>query len=203
MENSKLNKLIKISLLSVIGFLFMFLEFALPIFPSFLKIDIGDLPALIGTFAFGPVAGVTIELLKNILHALFYGKTMFVGELSNFLVGSVLVSVSGLVYSKNKTKVYALISLIAGTLAMSAAAAVLNYYVFLPLYETVLHFPINAIVELGAKINPKITDLNSFIVWAIVPFNVVKGIFISAITLVVYKSVSPVLHKEQAQTKTI
>lgn len=197
MENKKLNRLIKISLLSVIGFLLMFLEFALPIFPNFLKIDISDLPALIGTFAFGPAAGIGIELLKNILHGIFNGNTMFIGELANFLVGSVFVIVSGLIYKTNKTRIVAVISLALGTIVMSIAAGILNYYVFLPLYETVLHFPISAVVGMGTKINPRITNLNSFIIWSIMPFNVIKGILVSAITVVVYKSVSPVLHREQ------
>lgn len=204
MENKKLNRLIKISLLSVIAFLLMFLEFSLPIFPEFLKIDISDLPALIGTFAFGPAAGIGIELMKNILHGIFKGSsTMFVGELANFMVGSVLVLVSGIMYKARKTRMMACISLVAGTIAASIAAGIFNYYIFLPLYETVLHFPIKAIVGLGASINPKITDLNSFVVWSILPFNLIKYVLVSAITIVVYKSVSPVLHNEHAAAKAI
>lgn len=203
MENKNLNRLIKISLLSVIAFLLMFLEFSLPIFPEFLKIDISDLPALIGTFAFGPAAGIGVELMKNILHGIFAGKTMFVGELANFMVGSVLVLVSGIMYKVKKTRTMACLSLTAGTIAASVAAGIFNYYLFLPMYETVLHFPIKAIVGLGTSINPRITDLNSFVVWSILPFNLIKYVLVSAITVVVYKSVSPILHKEHAAANTI
>ncbi len=111
MKNNKLNRLVKISLLGVVGFLLMFIEFALPIFPSFLKIDISDLPALMGTFALGPGAGIAIEFLKNILHGIFNGKTAFIGEVANFAVGSVLVFTAGDIYSPQKTKKSAVISL--------------------------------------------------------------------------------------------
>ncbi|WML36624.1 ECF transporter S component [Clostridium sp. OS1-26] len=196
MKDQKLNRLVKISMLSVIAFILMFIEVATPFFPPFLKFDISDLPALIGAFALGPIAGVAIELLKNILHGIFVGGSAFVGELANFLVGAVMVYVSGYIYNKRKSRGTAVTSLIAGALAMTVAASVLNYYIFLPLYETVLHFPINAIVAMGNKVNSSIKDLNSFVIWAIAPFNLIKGMLVSVLTMLVYKSVSPILHKE-------
>ena len=197
MKDQRLNKLIKISLLGAIAFLLMFIEFGLPMFPSFLKVDISDLPALIGAFAFGPVAGVIVELLKNLLHLVFKNSTAGVGELANFLVGAILVFVSGLVYKRSKTKKNAVISLIIGSLAMTIGACILNYFVFLPLYETVLHFPIKAIVAMGTALNSNIKDLNTFIVWSIAPFNLLKAAIVSAITLLIYKRVSPILHKQR------
>lgn len=203
MKDQKLNRLVKISMLSVIAFILMFIEVATPFFPPFLKFDISDLPALIGAFALGPVAGVAIELLKNILHGIFVGGSAFVGELANFLVGAAMVYVSGYIYNKRKSRGIAVTSLIAGTLTMTVAASVLNYFVFLPLYETVLHFPINAIVEMGSKVNSSIKDLNSFVVWAIAPFNLIKGILVSVLTILVYKSVSPILHKEEQKERDL
>lgn len=203
MKDSKLNRLVKISLLGVIGFILMFVEVATPIFPSFLKFDISDLPALIGAFALGPGAGVVIELLKNILHGIFVGGTAFIGELANFLVGSVLVFIAGYMYNKNKTRKTALASLILGSLVMTIAASVLNYYIFLPLYEKVLNFPISAVVAMGTKINHNIKDLNTFVIWSIAPFNLVKGIILSVLTLVVYKSISPILHEEGVKERKL
>ncbi len=104
MKSSKLNKLVKISVLGTIGFLLMFIEIPIPIFPEFLKIDISDIPALVGGFALGPVAGILIEFMKNILHGIFKGSTVFVGEIANFLVGSVLVGISAYIYKRDKTK---------------------------------------------------------------------------------------------------
>lgn len=203
MKNEKLNKLVKVSLLGVIGFILMFIEIATPFFPTFLKFDISDLPALIGAFAFGPLAGISIEFLKNLLHGLFIGGTAFIGELANFAVGSVLVAVAGYIYGKSKNKKMAVGSLIMGTVAMSFTASILNYFIFLPLYETVLHFPINAIVSMGSKINPNIKDLNSLIVWCIMPFNLIKGSIVSGLTILMYKSVSPILHEEGSRKKEL
>ncbi|MCT8975832.1 ECF transporter S component [Clostridium sp. CX1] len=201
MRNGKLNRLVKISLLSVIGFLLMFIEVAVPIFPTFLKIDISDLPALIGAFALGPTAGVAIELLKNILHGIFKGSTAFVGEFANFAVGTALVFVAGYIYNKNKSKKTALIGLLTGSLVMAVVASLLNYFILLPLYEKVLNFPISAVVAMGHKLNSNITNLETFILWSIAPFNLIKGIILSALTMAVYKSVSPIIHEEGSRAR--
>ena len=201
MRDEKLLKLIKISLLSVMAFLLMYIEIPLPIFPDFLKIDVSDLPALLGAFALGPVAGVIIELFKNILHGMLAGKTAFVGELANFLVGGCLVYVAGYVYKMRKSKNGAIVALLIGTVVMSIFAGILNIYVILPLYEKVLSFPVTVVVKMGTAINPKIVDLNSFILWSIIPFNLLKGLVVSVVTLALYKRVSPLLHKEHLHTK--
>lgn len=203
MKNSKLNVMTKTAILSVIGFLIMFIEVPIPIFPSFLKLDLSDLPALVGAFALGPVSGIIIELLKNILHAIFKGNTAFIGELANFLVGAVFVGVAGAIYKRRKTRGNAIAALAAGTVIMSIAASILNYFVILPLYETVLHFPISAVVGMGKAINPAIKDLNTFIVFSILPFNLIKGVVVSVVTMAVYKAVSPLIHKEAEKMETL
>ncbi|MBW9150334.1 ECF transporter S component [Clostridium sp. CM028] len=199
MRDEKLVKLIKISLLSVMAFLLMYIELPIPIFPDFLKIDISDLPALLGAFALGPIAGVVIELFKNILHGMLATKTAFVGEVANFLVGSCLVLVSGYIYKARKSKGGAIAGLLIGVICMSFFAGILNYFVVLPLYEKVLGFPVASVIEMGSKINHNIVDLNSFIIWSIIPFNLLKGMVLSAMTLALYKSVSPILHKENME----
>lgn len=202
MKNSKLNTLIKISLLSAIAFLLMFIELPIPIFPDFLKIDISDLPALIGAFALGPVPAIIIELLKNILHGIFKGSnTAFIGEMANFIVGSIMVFTAGIIYKKNKTKKGALIGLAVGTIVMSIGAGIFNYFILLPLYEKVLGFPIAAVVGMGAKLNPSITGLFTFIIWSIIPFNLIKGLVVSIVSAAVYKSLSPILHKDITSKK--
>lgn len=199
MKNRKLNRLVKISLLGVIAFLLMFLEFALPIFPSFMKIDISDLPALIGTFALGPAAGIIIEFLKNVLHGIFASQTAFVGELANFAIGAVLVGTAGIIYKFKKSRATAVMSLIAGTVTMSIAAAILNYFVLLPLYEKAFNFPISQIVAIASKINGNVDSVGTLILWSIIPFNLFKGLALTVLTLVVYKSVSPILKKEHRE----
>lgn len=196
MRDKKINRLVKVAVLSVIAFLLMFLEFAVPIFPSFLKIDISDLPALIGTFALGPVAGISIEFLKNILHGIFAGQTAFVGELANFIVGTVLVVTAGFIYKARKTKKSAVLGLISGTITMSIAAGLINYFVLLPLYQRAFNFPISQMVAIAGKINGNITDVWTLILLSIVPFNLIKGCVLTVITLLIYKKVSIILKKE-------
>lgn len=195
MKNSKLSNLIKIALLGVIGFVIMLIEFPLPIFPSFLKIDFSDLAAVVGGFAMGPVAGVAIELVKNLL-ALSKTGTAGVGEIANFLIGSSMVLTSSLIYKHKKTKINAVVGLLLGIVAMSIAGCLLNYFVLLPMYETAFKFPIKAVVAATHAVNPYVNDLRSFILFAIVPFNVIKGAVISVVTMAVYKKISPVVHKE-------
>nr|WP_032121328.1 ECF transporter S component [Clostridium amazonitimonense] len=193
-----LNRQIKITLLAAMAFILMYFDFPLPIFPSFLKIDLSDLPALIGAFALGPIEGIVIELLKNILHVLFKGtQTALVGETANFIVGSVMVFISGYFYRKNKTRKSAIVGLTIGVISMTLLASLINYFVLIPTYAKVFKMPLDAIIAMGSKINGNITDLSSLIVWAIVPFNLLKGIAVSVVTAGIYKSVSPLIHKEE------
>lgn len=198
MKQTNLNKMIKISLLSVMAFILMFLEFPLPIFPNFLQIDLSDLPALLGTFALGPVAGVFIELFKNVLHIVFKGtQTGFVGEFANFLVGSIFVVTAGIIYRIKKSRKTAVLGLLAGTVIMSLCASVLNYAVLLPLYAKAFKAPIEAFVGMGAAINSNIRSVKDLVLLSILPFNLLKGIIVSLITFPIYKNVSPMLHNEE------
>lgn len=203
MKQTNLNKMIKISLLSVIAFVLMFFEFPIPVFPNFLKIDISDLPALLGTFALGPVSGILIELFKNVLHIVFKGtQTGFVGEFANFMVGSIFVATAGIIYKIRKSKKTAILGLIVGTIVMSLAASVLNYTILLPLYAKVFKAPIEAFVAMAAAINPNIKTVKDLVLLSILPFNLLKGIVISAVTIPVYKSISPILHRESMLQET-
>lgn len=198
MKQTNLNKTIKISLLSAIAFVLMFFEIPLPIFPSFLQIDLSDLPALLGTFALGPVSGVLIELFKNVLHIVFKGtQTGFVGEFANFMVGSIFVVTAGIIYKMRKSKKTAILGLIAGTVVMSLSASVLNYTVLLPLYAKIFKAPIEAFVAMGMAINSNIKTVKDLVLLSILPFNLLKGIVVSAVTIPVYKSISPILHREE------
>ncbi|MBU3194193.1 ECF transporter S component [Clostridium algidicarnis] len=193
-----LNKQIKITLLAAMAFILMYFDFPLPLFPGFLKIDLSDLPALIGAFALGPVEGIVIELLKNILHVLFKGtQTALVGEFANFIVGSVLVFISGYIYKRNKNKKGAVVGLVCGVLAMTTVASLINYFVLIPTYAKVFKLPLDTLIGMGTKLNGNIIDLKTFIIWSVVPFNLLKGILVSLVTLGVYKNVSSLVHKEE------
>lgn len=196
-ESWNTKTMVKISVLGVISFILMFFEIPLPwLAPPFMKIDISDLPSLIGSFAIGPMAGVIIQLLKNVLNVLIEGSTTGgVGELANFVVGSAFAYTAGFVYYKNKTFKRAIIGLILGTIVMTLVITLANYFVMFPLYAKLMGQDIQVFIDMGTAINKNITDLGSLMLISVVPFNIVKGIMVTAITLLVYKRVSPILHK--------
>jgi len=191
--NFKVRDITKISLLSAIAFLLMvFAEFPLPLFPSFLKFDLSDLPALIGGFAMGPVTGIIIEFIKNLLDFFFKSETGGVGNLANFIVGIGFVVPAAVVYSVNKTKKGAVIGMAVGTVTMTLLASLANYYVLIPLYAKV--YSMDAILNMMSQANKAIVDLKTYIVYAVIPFNILKAVVVSIITLLIYKKVSPILH---------
>lgn len=196
-NNKKINlsTQLKITLLGVIGIIIMFLELQIPIFPSFLKIDLSDVPALMAGFAFGPLAGVLVELLKNVLH-LFVSTTSGVGELANFLIGSSLVVPAAAIYKKDKSRKNAIIGLLVGIVCMAIMGGLANYFILIPFYEKAMGFPVEAIVGMSAAVNGAIKDLPTLILYAIVPFNLLKGLVVSAVTVALYKYISPLLHKK-------
>jgi riboflavin transporter FmnP len=191
-RKSKTNLLIKTSLMGVIAFIIMFIEAPIPFFPSFLKIDLSDIPALIVAFSLGPVYGIGVELVKNLLH-LLRTTTGGIGELANFIVGISFIVPASLIYIKNKTKKSAVFGMIIGTIIMAAVGGIANYYILIPFYSTFM--PIEAIVALGSEVNKLIVDVNSLILYAIVPFNLFKGIVLSLITIPIYKKIAVILHK--------
>ncbi|NLO81647.1 MAG: ECF transporter S component [Clostridiales bacterium] len=192
--NYTIRDITKIALLSAIAFVLMvFAEFPIPLFPAFLKFDISDLPALIGAFAMGPVAGVIIEFVKNLVHFFFRSETGGVGNLANFVVGVSFVFPAGLVYSLNKTRKGALIGMAVGTVAMAFLASLANYYVLIPLYAKL--YSMEAILEMMNKGNKAIVDLKTYILYAVIPFNILKAAIISLIAMLIYKKVSPILHR--------
>ena len=193
-ETFNTRNMVKISVMGVISMVLMFFDLSVWFAPPFLKLDISDLPSLIGAFAMGPMAGVIIQLLKNILNLLIEGSaTGGVGEISNFLVGSVLAYTAGFVYYKEKTLKRAIMGLVLGVILMSIFASISNYFVIFPLYAKIL--PLDQIIELASKLNRYVVDYKTLILYAVVPFNLLKGTVVSVITLLIYKRVSPILHK--------
>lgn len=144
MKKINVRKLTGIAMLSAVAFALQFLEFPIPIIPSFIKLDFSDLPELIGAFAYGPAAGVIIALIKNLLH-MTQSSSMYIGELSNFLMGAVLSLTAGLIYKHKKTKKGALIASLAASLLMGIASVPINYFIVYPLYYNVLGLPEQAV----------------------------------------------------------
>ena len=174
------NRFIKLSLLSAIAVILMYIDFpVIPIFP-WLKIDLSDVPALMGAFAFGPLAGVIIELMKNLLILIVKGTgTGFVGEFANFLVGVALVWPAALIYKKNKTKKTAVLGMVLGILCIEVVGILANVYLLLPAY--------------GMAMSK--AELMQYVTVGLIPFNGIKSILVCGITYALYKKVSVSIFK--------
>ena len=196
--NQKLNTqtIIKVALLAAIGRILMFIEFPLPIFPSFLKIDISDIPAVVGTLSLGPAAGVIIELIKNILKLLTGTSSMGIGELANFIVGTAYILPLGIIYNKDKSVKGFIWGSFWGTLAMIVIASLFNYFILIPAYSKIIfNTPIDTFVGMANKVNGFVTDFKTLIIFAVAPFNLIKGIVMSILGVLLYNVLKPVLHK--------
>lgn len=181
----------KVAMLSVIGFVLMYFQLPLTfVAPPFMKLDISDLPVLMGAFTMGPVYGIIIAALKNLMHIIFKGTmTAGVGELSNFIISSTFALVSSYIYRKHKTYKGAVLSMTIGVVAMTILAMTSNYFVVFPLYGKVM--PMDAIIAMGSAITPKITGLFTMMIYSVLPFNLIKGFTTSAVMMLVYKKISP------------
>lgn len=188
------KKLIKISLLAALSFLLFQLRFPIPIFPRFLDFDVSEIPAIIAGFSMGPLAGMAVVFLKNLLD-LPRTSTMGVGQLSNFIIGSSYVVTASLIYKYNRTKKGAIIGLLVGTIAMVITGILSNHYFIIPFYARVMGFPLESIVEMGTVVNRHIVDIRTLIILGITPFNILKGASISLVTLLIYKHVSKLLDR--------
>jgi len=193
-SRSNIRTMVQIGMLGAVSVVLMMFEFPLWFAPGFYKIDLSEVPVLIGTFAMGPVAGVMIELIKVILHLLLKGTTTAgVGDASNFLIGCSLILPAGIIYKRIKSRKGALIGMAAGTLILITIGSFLNAFVLLPVYAKAFGLPMETLVGMGSAVNPAITNVTTFVLLAVAPFNLLKGVVVSVITYGLYKYVSPIL----------
>lgn len=185
-----MRKLTGTAMLSAIAYVLMFLDFSVPFMPSFIKMDLSELPALIGSFAYGPVAGVIICLIKNVLH-LFITTTGGVGELSNFLLGASFVLVAGGVYRFKKTRTGALIGSVLGAVLMGLFSIVSNYFLVYPIYYNFM--PKEAILSAYQLIFSGVHNILECLIVFNAPFTCIKGLISVVITFLIYKRLSPIL----------
>ncbi|MFU0833290.1 MAG: Riboflavin transporter [Oscillospiraceae bacterium] len=185
----------QVGILGGIASLLMMFEFPLWFAPGFYQLDFSEIPVLIGGFAMGPVAGVLIELIKVVLYMLIHGSsTAGVGDLANFLIGCSMVIPAAMIYKAHKSRKNAIIGLVVGTLAMVLVGSAMNAYVLLPVYAKVFHVSMDTLISMGNVVNPSIKSLETFIILAVAPFNLFKGVTVSSLVMLLYKRVSPILH---------
>lgn len=193
----KVNTLwfVRVAMLSAVATILMLFEFPLPfIAPPFYEIDLSEVPVFIGAFAMGPVAGVTIEAVKVLLNLVINGTmTAGVGEMANFVMGALFVLPGALIYKRKKTKAKAVLGLIIGTIVMTVSSCFINAYIMLPVYAGAFKMPIDVIVGMGTKICPAVDTMFEFVLFCVAPFNLLKGVIVSVVTILIYKYISPLL----------
>ena len=179
------------ALLSALATVLMFVSFSVPFVPSFIKLDLSELPALIAAFSMGPLSGVAVCLVKNLVNLLFT-YSMGVGELCNFLLGVAFVLPAGLIYKKHNNRKGALIGALTGALTMGVISIFINYYLVYPVYAKLL-MPMDMILGMYQAINPKVSNLWQALCFFNAPFTFVKGLISVAITFLIYKRISPLI----------
>ena len=178
------------AVLSAIAFVLAFFEFPVPLSPTFARMDLSDLPALIGAFAYGPVSGILIEFVKNALQ-LLTSSTGGIGELANFIMGSSFVVTAGLIYKFHKTKKTAMLACLIASIVMGVGAAIVNYFILIPIFEVFM--PLDQLIASFGEFIPFIKTKLDVVLFNAFPFNLLKGIGISIVTMPLYKRLTPTL----------
>lgn len=197
-EITKTRWLCVTAMLGAVATVLMYVDFAVPVMPSFIKLDLSELPALIASFSMGPLSGAAVCLIKNLIH-LMKTSTGGVGELSNFILGCAFVVPAGLIYKAKKNKTNAIIGSVVGAAAMAVLSIFSNYYIVYPIYTNFM--PMEAILGMYRELNPKVETLWDALIWFNLPFTFVKGLLSVVVTIAVYKYISPILKTAGSGTK--
>lgn len=192
--SSRARKITVIGMLSALAYVIMMFDFSVPFMPNFIKMDLSELPALIGAFALGPVEGVLVCLVKNLLHAL-RTTTGGVGELSNFILGASFVFTAGMIYKFKKNRKTAIIGSVIGALVMALVSIPSNYFITYPFYMNFM--PIEQIIaayqEIISRVGGSVNGLLECLIIFNAPFTFLKGMCSVIITLLIYKKISPII----------
>ena len=193
MKKNKIAYMAKIGVLGAVAAVIMLLEFPLPFAPPFYKLDLSESVVLMAGFAMGPMAAVLTELVKILLNLITV--TALVGEAANFIIGVAFVLPAAFIYKKHKSFGFALLGMGVGSISLVILGALVNYFIMIPAYARFM-IPMDTIINMGTAVNSSIDSLWTLILFATVPFNLLKGVVCSIIATLVYKRVSPILHKE-------
>lgn len=180
------------AMLSALAYVLQFIEFSVPFMPIFIKFDISELPALIASFAYGPVSGIVVCLVKNVINVILKFQTMGVGELSNFILGVLFVVPAGIIYKHKKTKVGAVLGAAVGAVVSAVVCFFSNYYIVYPIYAKLL-MPKEVILSMYQAILPSVKNLAEAILIFNVPFTFAKFAIVAVLTFLIYKHISPIL----------
>ncbi|MDD7646876.1 MAG: ECF transporter S component [Ruminococcus bromii] len=192
-QKSRINtrKIAMTAVMAAVATVLMFISFKLPFMPSFISLDFSELPALIASFTLGPLSGVAVCFVKNLVN-LTQSMTGGVGELSNFIIGSAFVLPAGLIYKKHRNLAGAAIGSVLGALFMAVLGLFSNYFIVYPIYTNLM--PMEAIMGMYQVINPSVKTLWQALIMFNLPFTFCKGLISAVVTLLVYKKLEPVIN---------
>lgn len=183
-----------IGIFAAMAAILMYLEIPLPFAPSFYEIDLSEVPVLICSFSLGPVAGVVCELVKIILKLLLKGTTTaFVGDFANFVVGCSFILPATIIYHRFKTKKGAIVGMVVGTVVMSIFGSFFNAVYLLPAFAALYGVPLDQLVAMGTAVNGMINSVSTLVLFAVAPFNIIKGVLVSLLTTLLYKRIERLL----------
>ena len=191
--NEKIRKMTFTAMLGAVATVLMFVDFSVPFMPGFIKMDISELPALIAGFAYGPLSGVCVCLIKNLIN-LLRTTTSGVGELCNFMLGVAFILPSSIIYKKMKKRKGAVIGSVIGAVLMAVLSLPINYFITYPFYSNFM--PIDVIISMYQEIIPSVDGLLACLIIFNVPFTLMKGVIDAIICFLIYKPLSPILHKK-------
>ena len=183
-----------IAILGALGAVLMLFDFPIFIAPNFYKIDLGDLPCLIGAFALGHIPALFIQIIKIVIKLLLKPtSTAFVGELAAFIISSSYCVTAAYIYSRNKNKNGAIKALVIASFVMALVATIANYTFIIPAYVNLYHIPLETIISMGHAIFPLVNDKLSFVLLCVLPFNIIKAFIVDILCLILYKHISPII----------
>lgn len=177
-----------IATFSAVAAVLMLFEIPLFFAPSFYELDLSEIPVLLCSFYLGPVAGVICEFLKVFLKLLIKGtSTAFVGDFANFAVGCALVLPASIIYHVRRTRAHAIVGMVLGTVILTVFGSAFNAIYLLPKFAELYGMDLNTIVAMGTEVNASITSVSTLVLFAVVPFNILKGVIVSLVTFLLYK----------------
>lgn len=162
---------------------------------AFYKLDLSTLPAILAGFAMGPVQGVAVVVIKNLVHMLGT-STACVGEVADIIMSSCFVIPASLIYRSHKDRKSAVKAMAVGTILMTISGILVNYFVLIPAYQVLMNLPLDVIVGMGTKVWSYIDSTVKLVIFVTGPFNLLKGFTLSVVTYLLYKRVSPLLHQK-------
>ena len=185
------RKIAMTAVMAAVSTVLMFISFKLPFMPSFISLDFSDLPALIASFTLGPLSGMAVCFVKNLVN-LTQSMTGGVGELSNFIISSAFVVPAGIIYRKRRNFASAAVGAVLGALFMAVLGLFSNYYVVYPIYTNIMSM--EAILGMYKAINPAVDNLWEALLMFNLPFTFCKGMISAVVTLLTYKKLEPVIN---------